>query len=617
MLYRLERFAGRGLHGHVPGGSRQAVPAWSLLVVALVAGGLAATLGCGGDDAPPPEPPSASGSSDSSLRGTDNFEIAIDFVKMRDEHSVERAAGQASYHFNRWLRDQTADPRWMIDRQMINTLPNAITRVANGGILSDGALAKLEFDARDVRQLEQTRWLRGTAELLERTVPDRKLPGPLRSMDLSANATRDLALGYAAFDWTIRNIQLDELLDYPKSAAAGPSTAPSRAGAQANWPPPMRAVPGPGYTQTPWHVLLYGHGDAYQRARVFILLLRQLRVDAVMLGIDTRVGRARPWLPAVDVGGELYLFDPALGLPIAGPRGAGIATLSQVLEDPDILSSLSIGTNYTYPVSREDLDQVVAMIDASPQALSQRMALVEQRLGPKEQMVLTVSPSELADQLRPREGITDVRLWGVPIETEMYDQAYSRLLAEDPEVQREEFQAHGIFQQLTPLVRGRRSYLLGQFDDTKDEEGAVSYLRRARVTDDALEKIDSSRRVQREMGLKQPRGMSDRDWRGRLEQLRDLQVHSKQHASYWIGLVHQQQGNYQIAINWFKTRSLEKSPDGPWVDGARYNLARCHEALGDTDKALKLYRIDDSPQRHGNLLRALRLEKPAAKADSN
>ncbi|MGM0486824.1 MAG: tetratricopeptide repeat protein [Planctomycetota bacterium] len=615
MLYRLEHLGRRGLHGHGPAWPRRAGPVCSLLVLALTAGVLAATVGCGGDEVAPTEFRSISRSGDSSSPEQNDFEIAIDFVKMRDEHNLERSASQASYHFNRWLRDQRADRRWMIDRQMINTLPHAITRVANRGVLSDAALAKLEFDRRDVRQLEQTRWLRATAELLERTLPDSKARQRLRTMDLPPKAIRDLAVSYAAFDWTVRNIQLDELLDYPKSAAAGPSTGPNGADAEAHRPPPMRAVPGPGYTGTPWHVLLYGHGDAYQRARVFILLLRQLRIDAVMLGIDTKVGRARPWIPAVHVGGELYLFDPGLALPIPEPHGSGIATLSQVLEDPSVLSSLSIGTKYTYPVSQEDLDNVVAMIDASPRALSQRMALVQQRLGAKEQMVLTVSPSKLADPLRQCDGITDVRLWAVPIEAEMYDQAYSRLLAEDREAQRKEFQSHGLFQQLSPLVRGRRAYLLGQFNDMEDEEGAISHLRVARVSDDALEKMDSSRHVQRTMGLKQPRGMSDRDWQARLEQLRELQVQSKQHASYWIGLLHQQQGNYEIAINWLETRSLEKSPEGPWVEGARYNLARCHEALGHAEKAIKLYRVDDSPQRHGNLLRALRLEQPAAKAD--
>ena len=54
---------------------------------------------------------------------------------------------------------------------------------------------------------------------------------------------------------------------------------------------------------------------------------------------------------------------------------------------------------------------------------------------------------------------------------------------------------------------------------------------------------------------------------------------------------------------------LDASPDGPWTNGARYNLARCYEQMGQLDKAQQLYLIDESPQRHGNLIRARRLEK--------
>ena len=57
-----------------------------------------------------------------------HFEIAVDFLKMRDEHNLDRSASQSAYHLNRWIRDQAADPRWMIDRPLLNTLPDAIRR---------------------------------------------------------------------------------------------------------------------------------------------------------------------------------------------------------------------------------------------------------------------------------------------------------------------------------------------------------------------------------------------------------------------------------------------------------------------------------------------------------
>ena len=276
--------------------------------------------------------------------------------------------------------------------------------------------------------IEQARWLHGTAKL----VASRKPIGPfaqwLDHSGLPPKAARNLAIAESLFDWTVRNIQLDELLPYPKTSTAGP-VANAKEDDRAGWPPPMLGIPGPGYTGYPWHVLMYGHGDSYQRARVFILLLRQLHIDAAMLAIDNRTGRADPWLPAVLIDNELYLFDPQLGLPLPDASGKGIATLSQVMADPAILDKLNIGENYAYPIKKEDLGKVVVLLDASPESMSQRMLLVEQKLSAEDQMILTVAPSEQKRKFSACEGIQDIRLWEVPIETNIYQKARSALLA--------------------------------------------------------------------------------------------------------------------------------------------------------------------------------------------
>ena len=541
-----------------------------------------------------------------------HFEIAVDFLKMRDEHNLDRSASQSAYHLNRWIRDQAADPRWMIDRPLLNTLPDAIRRApATKAILSDKALAQLEFRSGDVLLLEESRWLRAIAVTASQAPSNPDLSQWLSDTGLDRKAAKELATSQKLFDWTIRNIQLDELVPYPKKSAAGPITRAQRDDPTADWPPPMLGQPGPGYTGQPWHVLMYGHGDMYQRARVFILLVRQMRIDAVMLAIDTKTGRADPWLPAVRVENELYLFDSQLGIPIPGPGGKGIATLTQVQEDPAILESLNLGANYQYRVTSADLDKVVALIDATPEYLSQRMKLVEQQLSAADQMVLTLSPSDLKRALQDCQGIQDVRLWAVPIEANIYQQAYAELLSQNPEMRWKDFVEHGLFQYLTPIVKGRRQYLLGNLINQGDQKGATSHYLAVRIADAALEDLEQSKRLQASMGLERPRGMSDEDWLRRVEQVKRLQVEAKKHASYWIGVAHLEQGNYEIAANWFKTRTLENTPEGPWTNGARYNLARCYEALNKPAEARQLYMIDESPQRYGNLLRARSLPETA------
>ncbi len=88
--------------------------------------------------------------------------------------------------------------------------------------------------------------------------------------------------------------------------------------------------------QFPWETLLFGRGTAAERAWVFILLLRQLDIDAAMLAIDAAPAKQglgtsvpsqkgeqplRPWCVGVLVEGEVYLFDPLLGLPVPAPKG--------------------------------------------------------------------------------------------------------------------------------------------------------------------------------------------------------------------------------------------------------------------------------------------------------
>ncbi|MHB8973566.1 MAG: tetratricopeptide repeat protein [Pirellulaceae bacterium] len=573
---------------------------------------LAGLVGCRQEPAPQASSPPPSSATTPQLE-RDHFAMAIDFLKQRDEHNMERSAGQTNYYLNRWARDQTADPRWMIDRRIFSTLPDAIKRApATKELTSDHVLATLEFHPGDVMFLEENRWLHAIAQGVGQQPPPAALAQWIKDSGLSAKSARNLTSCIALFDWTVRNIQLDALRPYPKQSVAGPLSPQESDASMVDWPPPMRGVPGPGYEEDPWHVLLYGRGDAYQRARIFILLARQLRIEVVMLGIDRKTGRAEEWLPAVVLDKQLFLFDPELGLPIPGPGGVGIATLAQVIADPQLLESLDVGDKYRYRVRRADLDKVVALLDASTEYLSQRMRLVEQNLDAADQMVLSVSTADLKKELEGCQGVTDVRLWALPLETDMYRRMRTSMMSADQQMQWQEFLDHGVLQGLSTVARGRRQHLLGKLEKQGDKPGATAYYLAARMSDAQIADMKTNRDLQKSLGLEKTVGMLDREWEQRLQQVQRLQIESKQHAAYWLGLTHQEEKDYEVAANWLKVRTLDADPAGPWTAGARYNLARCYEALGRIDEARQLYLIDESPQRHGCLLRARQLEAQAA-----
>jgi tetratricopeptide (TPR) repeat protein len=133
------------------------------------------------------------------------------------------------------------------------------------------------------------------------------------------------------------------------------------------------------------------------------------------------------------------------------------------------------------------------------------------------------------------------------------------------------------------------------------ERGAKYYLVRSIITQ---AKLDEIRRLVE----------SHSDVSGRVLTKEDLDAHQQHRddAAYWLGLILlEQQTNetYESAKQYFGKMTLEATADNAWTNGARYNLARCYEALGQFPEAIKLYEADRSPQRYGNYLRAARLKK--------
>jgi hypothetical protein len=183
--------------------------------------------------------------------------------------------------------------------------------------------------------------------------------------------------------------------------------------------------------------LLYGHGDAHERARVFILLCRQAGIDAVMLGLlEEQSPTPRGWAPAVLVAGKLYLFDTVLGLPVPGPQGEGIATLGEVAKQPELLQELNVeGTEY--PVGADALKAVVAMIDAEPAALSRRMQLLQAAMPAASRLVLAAQPSQLEPKLQATKLLVRVILWRVPFDAVLYQVGHQEAARTDPQVAQE------------------------------------------------------------------------------------------------------------------------------------------------------------------------------------
>jgi hypothetical protein len=217
--------------------------------------------------------------------------------------------------------------------------------------------------------------------------------------------------------------------------------------------------------------------------------------------------------------------------------------------------------------------------------------------------MLCVSPTGLAERLLRSPGVSDVQLWPVPFETWVFRTALVLRAAQDFGIRSQLAFEDWISDNQHPMVKGRVQYFRGNFDKTEDNPGAKSRFVEAIIPDSIIEQIETSPKVQQQLGIIRGR-QNDQEWQAALQIHRATIRVVKQTATYWLGITHYDTGAYQTAVSWLKKRTLESSPENPWLTGARYNLSRTFEAMGELDEARKLLLLDESPQKHGNLLRA-------------
>ncbi|HUY88210.1 MAG TPA: hypothetical protein VMV10_05725 [Pirellulales bacterium] len=557
------------------------------LVLPFTAGLLA---GCNGSQSQPaasgakPAARSARGSADTFryaaglLNSNDGLEDAE--AAMRQSKAPEEAARRLLYsqmpsavvdQLNRWLATQKAAEDWRPDA-LLETLPAELRELPAVKALGDS-----KFSDPEAATLREVVWLRDI------------------SNRVCGEASDDVERARRLFDWTVRNIQLDP--------APTPEQKPGDQPAAEDEP---LAAP-----YLPWHLLALGHGQATDRAWLFMLLARQQALDVVLL---EPAGAKRQALLGLLVKNQLYLFDAELGLPLPGATDAEVATLAQIAADDGLLRKLDLDAEHAYPLHASDLAKVTALVEASPIYLQRRSALIEARLTGEEKLALSLDASGLAKRLAACEHVGEARLWPLP-----YERLQGLAKRNSPGVKRlaNEFQVlitpfqHVVKKKTEFTVavwRGRVQHLLGRFTG---EFGANYFYQLARIADADLDQMVALMSTPREGDtaetLQQRRLFSESS----ANQYRA----AKRYASYWLGLVAYERENYITAIDYFAKRTLEATPNGPWTYGALYNLGRTYELLGRRKDAIAAYESDDSAQQYGNLLRAKRLETAAGAED--
>lgn len=548
------------------------------------------------------------------LSGSDEHLVrAISLLERVEEYHQGQVIPQIMTQLGQWIDREPPLDEWTAD-PLMHSLPQGYAT-----LLDHQHPAAMKFTIQDYYAISEALWMRNVArwqveqfrtrrDALRRQLDEAKddaqrtkLQEELEPAWLAAvrkskgdRAADELATALHLFDWTVRNVQLDPThwdVALPDGLAEGEKVPP----------------PPPGAELHAWQALLLGRGDAASRARIFVLLARQQKIDAVVLGLNSQAvaGEPRPWAVGVLAGDEMYLFDPQLGLPLPGPNDTGVATLAQLRENPELLRQLDVAGE-KYPVTADDLAHLVALIDATPQALSQRMLLVESKLPAEHALAITVEPSTLARRLR-KLSLDESRIWVVPYRAFTYDQLRQSDLIANAALEGE----LAAYDSSLPLFPARMYHLRGQLSSTPPDHNAKQLYLSCRRPEREIATMAQAPELREELIARNP-AMAEHPevLEGLLRQTQMSLVEAKRQATFWLGLVAVEEGDYGTAIDFLEHRTLQGYPGGPWTGSARYNLARIYEATGQREKAIALYQADDSPQRHGSLVRARRLQSP-------
>lgn len=541
-----------------------------------------------------------------------NLTLALDSLRKLAEGNDHQAAQRTIFYLNQWISSDPATAvAWQQDR-MLESLPRALRNTPGLERLSklqfsfdDSDLLRAVPWLDDISYLQQNLWLHDIAQRARRQPAGAPWRAWLKQVEkeIGLPEAEQLATAERMLDWTTRNIQLDVLPPQPKAPLA-------TAGTTETVLPSFRGEVGPGYGHLPMETLLYGHGDAHERGRVFILLCRQAGIDAVMLGFPEEQSVARRgWLPAVLVGGKLYLFDTSLGLPLPGPEGKGIATLDEVIKEPALLKQADVAGVAAYPITEKDLKLgVLALIDAEPTALSRRMQLLQAAMPAATRLALSTRPSELEPKLR-KANVSGVSLWTVPYEAVGYSFGQQVAASQNQQLAKDLHRQGILFSPSRPLIKGRNLHLQGRYENEDRKSGAHALYLQCRPPDREIDAMKTNEFYRKSIGLDQALPPDPKQREATLDLFTQIAREGKFYATYWLGLSYYDAGRYDAAIEWLGERTVQVSPPSPFTPGARYNLSRCYEELGKLDLARQWLESDkESPQRAGNLLRAKLLD---------
>src|SRR5262249_41702067 len=138
-----------------------------------------------------------------------------------------------------------------------------------------------------------------------------------------------------------------------------------------------------------------------------------------------------------------------------------------------------------------------------------------------------------------------------------------------------------LFSPERPLVKARNLHLQARYENEDQKMAARSLYLQCRPPDREIDAMMTNEFYRKAVGIDQALPPDPAQRQAMLDFYTEIARVGKFDATYWLGLTYYEAGKYDTAVEWLGARTVQVSPPSPWTAGARYNLARCYEQLGN------------------------------------
>lgn len=525
---------------------------------------------------------------------SDALRDAAGYLSQMTPLNRENVAREVQLHLNKWLLTASNSTPDSIPSELVDGVPPDLRAEA---LLENGATAS--FDLWDIEYVYQCKLFRRLSSwIIERPLRD-SLVRPwvdAQSTKMSPEDFSKLEQACKLFDWSVRNIVLQGNATEVESLSDDPRK-------------PL-VDPGLGYGYLPWQTVLYGRGDFMERGRVFTALAQQRDLQTVWIALRLPSSpSAKIWTVGVLLSGHCFLFEPKLGLPILHPDTFAVATLADVQKEERILRRLDVPGRFDYAVNPGDTSKVDILVEADPSALTKRIALLQSSLTGDDRVLLQPNFHALSDQIKKTIPEAPIALWQLPFLARVYAIDIRHRMEMNTPFTAQYMIEHAVWFINTPSSTARVKHLGGEFDNTFDTTGALSTYMDCRLPDETIDRLPDDPDVQKELQIPREATESMEQFQYRLMQLQVVFRQSKVDASFLLGQLHFDLGNYSEVDGWLKKRTLSNQQAVRWHSAARYTLARALQEQGKLADAIAELSEDSSPMEAGNRLRVRYLSK--------